>query len=124
MARQADPKRAVMFTVIPWFVGKSDAILNERGHKFVGVATAPGPRSCRREESRKVANLACPGLGVVITNFSARWADMVRRDLHAGHFEPEWREIDWNKPARDVFFQVRSWYGVRDVPRGSFVRQG
>lgn len=37
-----------------------------------------------------------------------------------GRFEPEWREIDWNRPVRDVFFQIRSWYGVRDVPRGAF----
>src|SRR5690606_409684 len=37
-----------------------------------------------------------------------------------GAFEPEWRELDWNKPVRDVFFQLRSWYGVRGVPRGAF----
>lgn len=37
-----------------------------------------------------------------------------------GAFEPEWREIDWNKPARDVFFQIRSWSGFRGVPRGAF----
>lgn len=37
-----------------------------------------------------------------------------------GAFEPEWREIDWNKPARDVHFQIRSWSGVRGVPRGAY----
>jgi methionyl-tRNA formyltransferase len=37
-----------------------------------------------------------------------------------GAFEPEWREIDWNNPARDVFFQIRSWSGFRGVPRGAF----
>lgn len=37
-----------------------------------------------------------------------------------GAFEPEWRYIDWNRPARDIFIQVRSWYGARDVPLGAF----
>lgn len=37
-----------------------------------------------------------------------------------GLFEPEWRELSWDKPVRDVFFQLRSWYGVRGVPRGAF----
>jgi methionyl-tRNA formyltransferase len=37
-----------------------------------------------------------------------------------GAFEPEWRYVDWSKPARDIFVQVRSWYGARDVPRGAF----
>lgn len=37
-----------------------------------------------------------------------------------GLFEPEWREVSWDKPVRDVFFQIRSWYGVRGVPRGAF----
>ena len=40
---------------------------------------------------------------------------------HAGGaFEPEWRVIDWSRPARQVFLQVRSWYGARDVPLGAF----
>jgi methionyl-tRNA formyltransferase len=37
-----------------------------------------------------------------------------------GEFEPEWREIDWNRPVRDVFFQIRSWSGFRGVPRGAY----
>jgi methionyl-tRNA formyltransferase len=37
-----------------------------------------------------------------------------------GAFEPEWREIDWNRSARDVHFQVRSWCGIRGVPRGAY----
>ncbi len=39
---------------------------------------------------------------------------------YAGLFEPEWREIDWNQPARTVHNQVRSWVGMRDTPRGAF----
>lgn len=38
----------------------------------------------------------------------------------SGAFEPAWRWLDWSKPARDTHLQVRSWYGVRDVPRGAF----
>ena len=38
----------------------------------------------------------------------------------SGAFEPEWRLIDWSKPARDIFLQIRSWYGNRDCPRGAF----
>lgn len=36
-----------------------------------------------------------------------------------GAFEPEWRYVDWTKPARDTFVKVRSWYGVRGVPLGA-----
>jgi len=39
---------------------------------------------------------------------------------YAGFFEPEWREIDWSKPARHIHNQVRSWYGTRGVPRGAY----
>jgi methionyl-tRNA formyltransferase len=35
-------------------------------------------------------------------------------------FEDEWREIDWNRPAREVHNQVRSWHGQRGVPHGAF----
>jgi methionyl-tRNA formyltransferase len=38
---------------------------------------------------------------------------------YAGPFEPEWREIDWNRPARLIHNQVRSWIGIRDFPRGA-----
>jgi methionyl-tRNA formyltransferase len=34
-------------------------------------------------------------------------------------FEPEWRFIDWSRPARTVHNQVRSWYGMRDIPKGA-----
>ncbi len=36
-------------------------------------------------------------------------------------FEPEWRYIDWNNPARSIHNQVRSWIGGReDQPRGAY----
>lgn len=38
---------------------------------------------------------------------------------YAPQFEPEWRFIDWNTPARHVHRQVRSWIGDRDIPRGA-----
>jgi methionyl-tRNA formyltransferase len=38
---------------------------------------------------------------------------------YAPFFEPEWREIDWDSPARLVHNQVRSWMGGRDIPRGA-----
>lgn len=39
---------------------------------------------------------------------------------YAGFFEPEWRQVDWSKPARFIHNQVRSWVGDRGVPRGAF----
>ncbi|MGD9858411.1 MAG: methionyl-tRNA formyltransferase [Thermomicrobiales bacterium] len=42
------------------------------------------------------------------------------RATYAGLFEPEWREIDWQQPARTIHNQVRSWIGFRDTPRGAF----
>lgn len=38
---------------------------------------------------------------------------------YAGLFEPEWRQIDWNRPARTIHNQVRSWTGNRDMPHGA-----
>jgi methionyl-tRNA formyltransferase len=35
-------------------------------------------------------------------------------------FEPEWRFIDWTRPARTIHNQVRSWTGQRTTPRGAF----
>lgn len=34
--------------------------------------------------------------------------------------EPEWRFIDWNRPARTVHNQVRTWTGVRYMEKGAF----
>jgi methionyl-tRNA formyltransferase len=241
MNETAKPVRMVMTSVGSEPVRRIDRFLEEHGHKFVGILTAPGPRIRRSEEYREVAKLARPGLDVIISNYPHRWADMIRplkpdlilcvgfnwkipadvlkipplgaynmhdallpknrgrnslgwalrtgdpvfgvtfhrmtpefddgpilaqrpimisdednvdsvlprffqafSEAHAeafdrmlagdpgipqnesevtyspGAFEPEWREIDWNKPARDVHFQVRSWCGVRGVPRGAY----
>jgi methionyl-tRNA formyltransferase len=235
------PKRAVMFTLLPFVVDMFEELLRERGHRLVGIVTAPGPRIRRSEEYRAIAQLARPGLDVIISNYPNRWAGMIRplkpdlifcagsnwkipaevldvpplgafnahdallpknrgrnstgwalRTGHSGYgftihrmtpefddgpilaqreivigddediddiiprmmdssrealgealdlvldgfpgvpqdesmatftgggFDPDWREIDWNNPVKDVFFQIRSWYGVRDVPRGAF----
>jgi methionyl-tRNA formyltransferase len=35
-------------------------------------------------------------------------------------FEPEWRFIDWSRPARQIHNQVRSWVGGRGTPKGAF----
>ena len=37
----------------------------------------------------------------------------------AGLFEEAWRTIDWDRPARTVHNQVRSWTGVRDIAKGA-----
>lgn len=235
--------RIVLFTVTPAFVPMVEDFYRERGHRLVGVVSAPGPRVRRTDGYLGVAQHARPGLDVIISNYPGRWADMIRplkpdliacgsfnwkipvevlavprlgaynghdallpkyrgrnatgwalrndepefgvtfhrmtpefddglilsqrripitdaddidtlgpkfweavQDAHheamdriecgdpgmpqdesqatytGGAFEPEWRSIDWTKPARDVFVQVRSWCGVRDVPRGAFGR--
>jgi methionyl-tRNA formyltransferase len=241
MATANQSIRAAMFTVVPFAVTLYEELLRSRGHRLVGVLTAPGPRSRRTDEFKEVAALARPGLDVIVSNYPDRWAEMIRPwkpdlifcmgfnwklppavlelpalgaynfhdaclpknrgrnsigwalrtggpdfgvTLHrmtpafddgailsqraievlddddvdslflkmveslraaqhealdrllagdpgtpqdesqatytAGAFEPEWREIDWAKPARDVHFQVRSWCGIRGVPRGAF----
>ena len=38
---------------------------------------------------------------------------------YAGLFDAEWRTIDWGQPARTIHNQVRSWIGLRDIPRGA-----
>ncbi|MDQ2683257.1 MAG: methionyl-tRNA formyltransferase [Chloroflexota bacterium] len=42
-----------------------------------------------------------------------------RLAIYAGPFEPEWRAIDWNQPARTVHNQIRSWTGIRGMPGGA-----
>jgi methionyl-tRNA formyltransferase len=217
-----------------------ERLLAATGHRLVGILTAPGPRSRRTDGFREIAQVARPGLDVVISNYPTRWAAMIRplnpdllitisfnwklpadllavprlgainfhdgalpryRGLNAtgwalrngerewgttihymtpdfddgpilsqrlipiaddddveslraargaliadlfqeaveriaagdpgdpqneadayvtpGHFEDDWLYINWNKPARDVHNQVRSWVGTRDHPRGA-----
>ena len=38
---------------------------------------------------------------------------------YAPMFEDSWRSIDWTATARHIHFQVRSWTGERDYPRGA-----
>ncbi|HET9014902.1 MAG TPA: formyltransferase family protein [Thermomicrobiaceae bacterium] len=234
--------RVVLFTVTAEAVPIVDALLATKGHRLVGVVTAPGPKIRRTDDYLAVARHARPGLDVIVSNYPHRWAGMIRplrpdlivcasfnwklpadvlavpplgainghdallpryrgrnatgwalrndepaygvtihymtpelddgpilcqrripitdddlnfasiwprfvashvdalddaldrvvagdagvpqdesRVTHAGGaFEPEWRVIDWSRPAREVFVQVRSWYGARDVPLGAF----
>jgi len=37
----------------------------------------------------------------------------------APFFEPEWRFVDWNSPARTIHNQVRSWTGDRNISKGA-----
>ena len=37
----------------------------------------------------------------------------------AALFEEAWRTIDWDRPARRIHNQVRSWTGVRDIAKGA-----
>ena len=234
--------RVVLFTVTAEAVPRAAALLAAKGHRLVGVVSAPGPKARRTDDYLAVAQHARPGLDVIVSNYPSRWAGMIRPlqpdlivcasfnwkipaetlavpplgainghdallpkyrgrnatgwalrndepaygvtihymtpelddgpilcqrripitddDLsfasiwprfvashvdaleealdrvvagdpgvpqdeaqvtHAGGaFEPEWRVIDWSRPAREVFLQVRSWYGARDVPLGAF----
>jgi methionyl-tRNA formyltransferase len=38
---------------------------------------------------------------------------------YAGLFDEEWRTIDWDQSARAIHNQVRSWTGIRDIPKGA-----
>jgi methionyl-tRNA formyltransferase len=38
---------------------------------------------------------------------------------YAGALDLDWRSIDWHKSARTIHNQVRSWTGIRDVPKGA-----
>lgn len=241
VSNTSSPVRAVIFSLIPEYVRVFDRLLTSRGHKLVGLVTAPGPSTRRSDEYRAVMELVRPGLDLIVSNYPNRWSDMIRPlkpdmimcigfnwkippdvlelpplgamnahdgflpkyrgrnatgwalrtgepgygvsfhrmtaefdqgpvmsqreivigddedgddilqrleeagtdamaealdrllDGHpgipqdeaeatyaGGEFEPEWREIDWNQPARDVFFKIRSWCGFRGVPRGAF----
>ncbi len=242
MTSSATPLRVVLITVTGDFVPTLEGWLKQKGHRLVGVLSAPGPRSRRTDGYLDVARHARPGLDIIISNYRNRWADMIRplrpdllvcasfnwkippevfavsrlgainghdallpkyrgrnatgwalrndepaygvtihymtsefddgpilsqrkvpitdEDIDVesirarffaaakeatfdaldkvvagdpgvpqdesqatfspGAFEPEWREIDWSKPARHTFIQVRSWYGARDVPLGAF----
>ncbi|CAN5794820.1 N/A [soil metagenome] len=232
--------RIVALSVSAGLLQDVEKELNAQGHRLVGILTAPGPRTRRTDGYREIAELARPGLDVIISNYPSRWETMIRplrpdlivvvsfnwiippsvlavprlgtinghdgllpryRGLNAigwalrndesesgitvhyvtaglddgpvlaqraipitddddwdtliglfvetereafqeaferialgdpgtpqdeadayttpGLFEDDWLYIDWTKPARDVFVQIRSWHGTRDQPRGA-----
>ncbi len=242
MASMTTSLRVVLLSINSMAIPRIGRILNQKGHRLVGVLSAPGPKIRRTDDYLEIAQHASPGLDVIISNYRSRWADYLRplkpdlfwvagfnwkipadvlevprlgtinghdallpkyrgrnatgwalrNDDHdygvtyhymtpnfddgpilgqrrvpfsdqddfqedifprfwatadeiisdvldkvavgdpgtpqdesqvtyaGGAFEPEWRFIDWSKPARDIFIQVRSWYGARDVPLGAF----
>jgi hypothetical protein len=69
--------RVVMLTVTPLIVPRLEQLLNRFGHKLVGVLTAPGPRSRRTDDYLQVAQLARPGLDMIVSNTPRRWARMI-----------------------------------------------
>lgn len=77
MESKAESWRVVMFSVLPPFPPFVESLLRERGHRLVGILTAPGPRSRRTDGYRAVAQLARPGLDVIVSNYPDRWAAMI-----------------------------------------------
>ena len=69
--------RVVMFTVNPAFPPSAERLLRARGHRLVGILTAPGPRTRRTDGYLGVAQLARPGLDVIVSNHPDRWAAMI-----------------------------------------------
>lgn len=67
----------VLFAVQPSAVSNQERILAESGHRLVGIVTAPGPRSRRTDGYREIAQMARPGLDVIISSYPNRWADMI-----------------------------------------------
>jgi methionyl-tRNA formyltransferase len=76
-----------------------------------------------------------PKLGALIPDLIRTALDRVARGetgepqdeslaSYAGLFDDDWRRIDWSRPARHIHNQVRSWTGVRDIPRGALGQIG
>ena len=70
--------RIVLFTVLPEFIPSAEEFYAERGHRLVGIVSAPGPRTRRTDGYRAMSQFARPGLDVIVSNAPARWADMIR----------------------------------------------
>ena len=70
--------RVVIVSVTSMIAARIEQQLTARGHKVVGLLTAPGPRGRRTDGYKGVAQLARPGLDVIISNYPNRWADMIR----------------------------------------------
>jgi methionyl-tRNA formyltransferase len=70
--------RVVIVSVTSMIAARIEQQLAARGHKVVGLLTAPGPRGRRTDGYKGVAQLARPGLDVIISNYPNRWVDMIR----------------------------------------------
>ncbi len=70
--------RVVIVSATAMLAARLEQQLAARGHKVVGILTAPGPRGRRTDGYKEVAQLARPGLDVIVSNYPNRWADMVR----------------------------------------------
>ncbi len=77
MESTAESWRVVVFTVQPFIPPMVESLLRERGHRLVGIITAPGPRTRRTDGYRGVAPFARPGLDVIVSNYPDRWAAMI-----------------------------------------------
>ena len=77
MESNAESWRVVVVTVLPVMPPMVESLLHERGHRLVGILTAPGPRTRRTDGYRGVAQLARPGLDVIVSNYPDRWAAML-----------------------------------------------
>lgn len=70
--------RVVIVSATAMIAARFEQQLAARGHKVVGMLTAPGPRGRRTDGYREIAQLAKPGLDVIVSNYPNRWADMIR----------------------------------------------
>ena len=70
--------RMLLITVAPEAVPAAEDWLRNRGHRLVGVLTAPGPRCRRTEDYLAVAKHARPGFDIIVSNYPGRWAEMSR----------------------------------------------
>jgi methionyl-tRNA formyltransferase len=73
-----DSWRVLIVSATAMIAARLEQQLAARGHKVVGMLTAPGPRGRRTDGYKEIAQLARPGLDVIVSNYPNRWADMVR----------------------------------------------
>jgi methionyl-tRNA formyltransferase len=72
------PWRVVIVSVSPAdIIAWAEGLLKSRGHRVVGVLTAPGPHIRRDDEYRETMLSARPGLDVIVSNYPKRWAPLV-----------------------------------------------
>lgn len=72
------PWRVVFVSVAPAaIIAHFEELLKSRGHRLVGVLTAPGPHVRRDGEYRDTMLAARPGLDVLASNYPRRWAPLV-----------------------------------------------